>query len=197
MVQAEVTEEELQKAFQANYGERVEVQAIVVASNRQAQQVWEQARGNPSREFFARLAEQYSIDPVSRGNEGLVPPIRMHGGQPIIENEAFKLKPGGLSTILAIEDKFVIMRCVGRTRPIAEDFNAVKDELLQDLHEKKLRLAMAQKFESLRESAQIDNFLANTTQSGRTRVSAPAPRTDPAVQPASGPRAAAPRAPLR
>jgi hypothetical protein len=43
----------------------------------------------------------------------------------------------------------------------------VQGELEKDLHEKKLRLAMAQQFDRLQESAQIDNYLAGTLQSGK------------------------------
>lgn len=184
-----ITEDDLQKGFQANYGERVEVLAIVLADNRQAQKVWEQARSRPTDDFFGQLAEQYSIDPVSRGNAGRVPPIRMHSGQPILEEEAFKLKPGEISGIIAIEDKFIILRCLGRTRPVVSKFEDVRDALYEDLHDKKLRLAMAREFERLRESAQIDNFLAGTSQQGAAaaKVLGPA-KADTQVKPASGQR---------
>ena len=43
----------------------------------------------------------------------------------------------------------------------------VKDELQKDLHEKKLRAAMAKEFDRLKETSQIDNFLAGTSQSGK------------------------------
>ena len=64
-------------------------------------------------------------------------------------------------------DKYVILRCLGRTQPIVKDFNAVKDELYRDILEKKLRLAMAKEFDRLKESSQIDNFLAGTSQAGQ------------------------------
>lgn len=183
-----VTEADMQKGFQANYGERVEVMAIVVGSNRVAQTVWEQARSLNNDESFGQLAAQYSIDPVSRGNDGRVPPIRMHGGQPMIENEAFKLKPGEISSIVAIEDKFIIMRCLGRTRPVVKDYKDVQNELYADLHEKMLRLAMAKEFDRLKENAQIDNYLTGTVQSGaKAKLLGPA-TTDSQVVPASGTR---------
>jgi parvulin-like peptidyl-prolyl isomerase len=187
----QVTEDDLQKGFEANYGERVEAQAIVLTNNRQAQQVWEMARGNATEEFFGQLAAEYSIDPVSKGNNGRVPPIRMHSGQPKIEKEAFSLQPGSLSAILAIDDKFVILRCLGRTRPITTEYEAVKQELAEDIYEKKLRLAMAQEFDRVRERAQLDNLLTGETRQGATAkaVLGPAPQTDPNVRPAAATRA--------
>jgi hypothetical protein len=163
----EVNEEDLRKGFIANYGERVEAMAIVVRDHRTANKVFEMARANSTDEFFGELAYQYSVDPVSRSNRGRIPPINRHGGQPIVEEEAFALKPGELSSVIAIEDKFIILRCLGHTTPVVQDFNAVKDELYSDIFEKKLRLEMAKEFDRLKESAQIDNFLAGTSQSGK------------------------------
>ncbi|HTN76415.1 MAG TPA: peptidylprolyl isomerase, partial [Pirellulaceae bacterium] len=188
-----VNEEDLKKGFDANYGERVEVLAIVVANNRIAQTVWEQARSLNNDEGFSQLAAQYSIDPVSRGNDGRVPPIRMHGGQPVIEKAAFALKPGDLSSIVAVEDKFVIMRCIGRTRPVVKDYKDVKDELMTDIEEKKMRIAMAKEFDRLKLAAQVDNFLAGTSQEGARKQTLVPLRNDSNVQPASATKPAQPR----
>ena len=167
-----VTNEDIQKGFKANYGERVEALAIVLSSQRIASKVWEQARANPTEKFFGELANLHSVEPVSKANSGKIPPIRLHGGQPLIEKEAFRLKPGELSGIISVGDKYIILRCLGRTEPIVQDFNAVQDELVKDIHEKKLRSAMAEEFDRLRESAQIDNFLAGTSQPGKRRTAA-------------------------
>ncbi|HEY6563776.1 MAG TPA: peptidylprolyl isomerase, partial [Pirellulaceae bacterium] len=56
----EVTDEDLTKGFEANYGPRVEVLAIVLSNQRTAQQVFEMARDNPTAKFFGELANQYS-----------------------------------------------------------------------------------------------------------------------------------------
>ena len=108
-----VTAEDLQKGFEANYGERVEVLAIVLSNQRTAHEVFEMARGNPTEKFFGELAHQYSIEPVSRTNFGQVPPVRKWGGQPLIEEEAFRLQKDEISGILAAGDKYIILRCLG------------------------------------------------------------------------------------
>jgi hypothetical protein len=165
--QVQLSPDDLQKGFQANYGERVEVLAVVLANQRTANTVWELARNNPTDQFFGELANLHSIEPVSKANFGKIPPIRRHGGQAVIEEEAFRLQPGELSGIISVADKFVILRCLGRTKPVVQDFAAVEGELRKDLHEKKLRLAMADEFDRLKESAQIDNFLTGTSQSAK------------------------------
>jgi hypothetical protein len=187
-----VSEEDLQKGFESNYGERVEALAVVLSDQRQAQKVWEMARNNPTDAFFAELAQQYSVEPASRANGGKVPPIRKWGGSPHIENEAFKLKPGELSGLIVAGDQYVILRCLGRTKPVKVDYESVRGELHKDIAEKKLRQLMGQKFDTLREGAQVDNFLAGTSQSGNRASSAKA-GTAPAkagVAPAGGARAA-------
>ncbi|MCR9115642.1 MAG: peptidylprolyl isomerase [bacterium] len=161
-----ITEEDLQRGFEANFGERVTAMAIVCDDMRQALQVFDMARRNNTEKFFGELAQQYSTEPVSRNNRGLVPPIKRHGGQPDIENAAFALKPGEISGIVNTGGKCIIIRCIGRTDPIVTDFEAVKDELAKDIHEKKLRMEMANVFDQVRHSAQIDNMLAGTSQRG-------------------------------
>ena len=73
-------------------------------------------------------------------------------------------------------DKFIIMKCLGRTKPIVEQLSEVQDDLVKDIREKKLRLAMADEFDQIRESAQIDNFIAGTSQTGRAQGPAKAGR---------------------
>lgn len=162
----EVTEKDVQKGFESNYGPRVEALAIVFSNQRQAQKVWEMARDNPTDEFFGQLAHQYSVDPVSRENFGRIPPIRRHGGRPELENEAFALSPGELSGIIVSSDRYVILRCTGYTTPVVRSLDEeVRQELVKDIRQKKLRVAMAEKFGRLQDDAAIENYLIGSFQS--------------------------------
>ena len=131
---------------------------------RKAQEVWAKARQNTSIEYFGDLAAENSIEPSSKSLKGEVPPIRKFGGQPQLEDVAFGLKPGELSGIIQLADKFVILKCEGRTKPVEVNPKEVHDVLYQDIFEKKLRMAMSEKFDDLRAKARIDNFLAGTSQ---------------------------------
>lgn len=187
-----VTEDDIQKGFQANYAERVRCRAIVLGTMRRAQEVWAKARQNPSPDYFGDLAEEYSIEPTSKSLRGEVPPIQKFGGQPQLEDVAFQLQPGELSGIIQLGDKFVILKCEGRTTPVEVNQKEVREILYQDIFEKKLRIAMGEKFEALRSQARIDNFLAGTSQSPeRTKPdpNRPNPRVDSAVRPTAGPPA--------
>lgn len=183
----QVTETDLQKGFESNYGERVRVLAIVLSDQRQAQRVWDMARNNATDTYFSQLAQQYSVEPSSRANGGEVPPICKHSGSPVIEKEAFALKDGELSGIIAVEDQFILLRCLGRTVPVQQDISAVQKELHRDIHEKKLRSEMNREFERLRDSAQIDNFLAGTSQAPKTARGRTGGPSVGSVRPALGP----------
>lgn len=192
--QVVISDEDLQKGFQANYGERVRCRAIVLGKMRRAQEVWAKARENTSMEFFGDLATEYSIEPTSKTLRGEVPPLRKHGGQPQLEEVAFQLQPGELSGIVQIGDKFIILKCEGRTEPVEIRPEEVREVLSQDLFEKKLRMAMADRFEQMRAGARIDNYLAGTSQeppskqASNRRPSTRQPRRDSAVRPTSGQR---------
>ena len=180
---AEVTEEDLRKAYEANYGPRVRCLAIVMDDLRRTQRVWEMARANPTKEHFGDLAAQYSADPGGKALRGEVPPIQKHGGQPVLEKEAFSLQPGQLSSIIQVgTNRYAILFCEGRTDPVHVDFATVRNEIYADIHEKKLRIAMADQFQRLQDVATIDNYLAGTVHSSaksnaaRTATRTPTPQ---------------------
>lgn len=181
----EVAEEDLQKGFEANYGEKVRCRAIVMGSLRRAQEVWDKARQNSSLDYFGDLAEEYSIEPSSRSLRGEVPPVRRFSGQPQLEEAAFALANDELSGIIQVGDKFLILRSEGRTESIGVTMAEVRKELEQDIFEKKLRLAMSGEFERIRGSARIDNYLAGTSQAPAKQASR---RKDGSVQQTSAVR---------
>jgi parvulin-like peptidyl-prolyl isomerase len=199
----QVSKDDLAKSFEANSGERVRCRAIVLGDMRRAQEVWAKARENASLDFFGDLAEQYSIEPQSKALRGEVPPIRRNGGQPQLENVAFELAEDELSGIIQLGDKFVILKCEGRTEPVKVKDQEVRDILHQDIFEKKLRIAMNDKFTEIHDKARIDNYLAGTSQapdrvkpgdgsvklgpSGAKRTVSDMYKVDTAVKPTGGP----------
>lgn len=162
----QITDEDLQKGFDSNFGPRAEVLAVVLSNQRSAQDVFREARANLTDQAFGELAAKFSVEPVSRSNFGKIPPIRKFSGQPVIEEAAFALQPGEISGVLAWGDQFVVLYKQGETTPIVQDFEAVREELAKEIREKKLRVAMRQKMNSMMSSAQIDNFLEGTAQTG-------------------------------
>ncbi|NOY29185.1 MAG: peptidylprolyl isomerase [Planctomycetes bacterium] len=178
-----ISQEDIQKGFEANYGERVRCRAIVLGTMRRAQEVWDKARRTPTVQYFGDLAEEYSIEPTSKALRGEVPPLGRFGGQPQLEDVAFDLQPG--PGIVQVGDKFIVLLCEGRTERIDVHQSDVQEILQKDIYEKKLRLAMAEKFESIRGQSRIDNYLSGTSLAPVKRQ-ADAHR-DAAVRPTAGP----------
>jgi parvulin-like peptidyl-prolyl isomerase len=157
--QVQITEEDVRMAFEANFGQRAEILAIVMSNQRTAQEVWEMARGRNTEQFFGELANQYSVEPSSRANFGKVPPLRKHGGQASLEKAAFGLKPGEMSGIIEVGGQYVILRSQGFTDPVVQDINAVKEDLVKEIREKKLVKQMDTMMAKLSADAQITNIL--------------------------------------
>jgi parvulin-like peptidyl-prolyl isomerase len=162
-----ITEDDLKKGFEANYGPRAQCRAIILSNQRKAQEVWEKARDNPTLEHFAVLARQYSSDSSSGSLGGQIPPIQMHGGQPLLEKEAFALKPNDLSSVIQVGENFIILFCEGYTKPIKIDMAEARKYIEEDLREKKTRIAMHKEYAHLTEVCTVDNYLAGTMKSPR------------------------------
>lgn len=171
--QVEVTQEDMNKGFEANFGPRVEALAMVFTDNRQAMKIWNMASANPTAEYFGQLANQYSVDPMSKNNFGQIRPIQKHGGHPELEQEAFSLQAGELSRVVQDGEYYIILFCQGRTEPVVTDFDAVKEELYSNILYKKTLIKKAEVFQDLLETAQIDNFLSGTSQAGKRAESNP------------------------
>ncbi len=168
----EVSNEDMIKGFEANFGPRIEVLVILTQDHRQALKVWNMATANPTAAYFGQLANQYSIEPASKNNFGEVPPIQKHSGRAELEKEAFSLRTGEISKVVQVGEHWVIMYCRGQTEPVVTDFDVVKEELHKNIFEKKLRLAMSDRFMQLKAEAQIDNFLSGTSQTGKADIEA-------------------------
>jgi len=167
----QVTDEDMRKSFIANFGEMVEVQAIVINDVKLANRVWKMARDNPTEQFFGQLSGEYSSYAELRNNKGAVPPVRRYTNRAEhIVNEAYRLKPGDISALLQEGKDWIILRCKGRIKPMVKDFDAVKDSLKSDIFQKKLMIAMDQYFGRLQSSARIDNFMTGTSQTGREMI---------------------------
>lgn len=168
----QVDNTDMTRGFEANYGPRVRVLAIVTFDQKSCEKVWRMARENPTIENFQRLAETYSMENSSRYNRGEVPPIARYTGRNNLEQAAFELRPNEISGIISEGGSWVILYCLGRTEPVVTDIDAVKDELYGDLMERKTITAMTQRLQDIFNSSQIDNFLTQTAQLSRQDMDA-------------------------
>ena len=172
MVESDVRIEndDIQKGYEANYGPRVRVRAIILNDMRTAQRVWAEARKNPTEKNFGDLCEQYCVDPNIRAIRGEVPPIQKHGGIPELESEAFKLSPGELSDIVTVGQTFIIMYCLGQTQPDNIPLADVKDLIIKDVRQKKIDVLMAAQVEQIMENGTWENLLSGEVHTPRSAL---------------------------
>ena len=177
-----VTLEDREKAFQATYGPRVEVLAIFLDKQRDALDVWTQARKvcdtskpiEQSRQAFGQLAAQYSVEPGTKANEGLIEPISRYCGMPQVEEAAFKLQPGEMSEVIPFDTingkQYIILLCLGMTEPrfVSPDEEEIRDKLYAHIYDQKLEIEVGQVLNRIITSATIDNYLTGKTQGPST-----------------------------
>ena len=192
----DVTEVDLQKAFESAYGERVIAKMIMMDNFRKITDIWSQAKKDPNN--FEKLAQDHSIEPNSRAMGGTIPPIRKHGGNQELEDKAFTLKPGEISPVVQVgPSRYVILKCEGRTEPHVKAMTPeIRKELYEALVEEKTQEAVANVFNELKEVARVDNYLKGTVSGGNVQpVAHEAPGTARTgslpQQPATPPRTAA------
>jgi len=161
----EVTEEDLQRGYEANYGKKVRCRAIVMNDMRTAQRVWGEARKSGTEEGFAELARKYSVEATSRENGGEIPPIGKYSGQPELESAAYSLKEGELSGIIQVQNVCIILLCTGFTEPVGITFDEAKELIRKDVSFKKMQMAIAEVFEEINDRASIENYLEGTVKS--------------------------------
>lgn len=109
----EVTEQALSEEYDRQYGERVQVRLIQVASMAEMRRVTSALASGAD---FAGLAAQYSIDQTSARDGGLLPPFSMSDERfpKQLREAAFALQPGQVSNPLQFDGFFHVMKAERR-----------------------------------------------------------------------------------
>jgi parvulin-like peptidyl-prolyl isomerase len=165
------SEQEINEAFESQYGEAVKARIIVCENMQDAQSAHAKVTKDPA--LFAVLAKNISKDPSASQN-GLIPPIRRYVGDKALENAAFSLRENQISPIVTMNipgmkkgeqgaQQFVILKCEGRLDPVKVDFNAVKEHLADTIRDRKLRDEAAKIYRQLEQNAKIQNVYNDAT----------------------------------
>lgn len=161
-----VTDEDIQKGFEATFGPKMQCLGIIVGDERRARDVWQKARTMPAKlnkplaEVFGDLAAQYSIEPGSKQMKGRISPIIKNGGEPKLEAEAFSLKPGDLSSVIQIDpQRYVILYCQEIIPAKEVKLEQVRDSIYADIKKKKEVLAINKYYSDVMRRATIMNYV--------------------------------------
>lgn len=156
----QITEDDVRQAFAARYGEKIRCRVIVLPDRdlRVAERIYNEVRD--SEEAFIRQARMQTNPTLAAvAGETLV-----HRQYPLpnVEKEAFALKDGETSHILQTPEGLVILRRIERLPPdTSRKLEDVRDELVREVQERKLRQEIPKLFRELRQQADVQDFLNN------------------------------------
>lgn len=118
-----VTDEDLQMAYEREYGEKIEASQIVFRSRREAEDTLKKLKSGAD---FATIAKNESIDRASAARGGKMQPFSPNDG---LGKEVANLKAGELSDIIKTDYGYHIIKINDRKTAGKKSLKSVKDEL--------------------------------------------------------------------
>jgi hypothetical protein len=149
-----ITDEDLQKAFQAYHGEKIECRIIMWPKNEKNAVMNRYAKIRDSEEEFDRAARTQA-SPTLAAAGGRISPIGRHTtGNEEMEKAAFNLQPGELSQLIETPEGLVVIKCLKRIPPdTSASLDKERDKLTKEVFEKKLQMEIPRCFSELKEQA--------------------------------------------
>lgn len=118
-----VTDEDLQKVYELEYGEKIEASQIVYKTRREAEEALQKLRSGAD---FAALAKSESIDRVTAARGGKMQPF---SPKDTLGAQVASLKVGELSDIVKSDYGHHIIKITGKKAASGKGFKTVKGEL--------------------------------------------------------------------
>ena len=160
----EPTAEEVQKAYDAKYGAKVECRIIIWPKGEERIALREYDDIRKGEEGFDHKARNQA-NPALAATGGRIKPIAHFSGvHPEVEKEAFVLKPGEVSRLIATPEGTVVLKC-DKLIPAdgAVKLEEVRDALRKEVFEHKVQLEIGNCFKTLREEAKPVLILKKAT----------------------------------
>lgn len=157
----QVTDEDLQKAFEAYYGEKVDCRIIMwpAAEKKGAMDRYGAIRSS-AEEFDRAARSQASPSLAATGGQLPQPVARYTTGDEKLEQIAFSLKPGEVSELIETKDGIVVLKCVKRIPADAtKRLEVVKADLHKEVLERKIQAEIPKVFAELRQKANPNRIL--------------------------------------
>jgi parvulin-like peptidyl-prolyl isomerase len=149
-----VTEEELQQAYEAHYGEQLECRIILWPPDQTkfALAQYTRIRDNPA--LFEQEAKRQASSSLA-ANGGKIPQFGRHSfGNEEVEQAAFSLQPGELSTLVGTPEGNVVLKLDKRIpAKTSVSLESVRAELTREVIERKVQREMQVAFSELRTKA--------------------------------------------
>lgn len=160
----QVTDKDLQDAFEAYYGEKVDCRLILFPREEEKIALNTYGELRKSDEDFNRVAKQQA-SPTLASTGGQIKPIGRHTtGNEELEKEAFSLQSGEISRLIATPEGIAVLKCIKRIPPDkTKTLEKERPALEKEIIEKKIQAEIPKLFQELREQAQPKLFLKVTT----------------------------------
>jgi foldase protein PrsA len=150
-----VTDEELQRAYEEEYGEKIEASQIVFRTRREAEDALKKLKSGAD---FATLARNESIDRASAARGGRMQPF---SPKDRLGAEVAHLKVGELSDIIKTDYGYHIIKIIDRKPASNKSFKSVKGELEKIVRNQHYKERLGPWLISLIENASITKNLSN------------------------------------
>lgn len=178
-----IGQEELRRAFLANYGDKVECRVILFPANPDGEKeaIAEHAKVRSSADAFDRAARnQHFPDYAATG--GKVRPFgRYQMDDDELDRVAFSLQPGEISELVRTKQGIAILRCERRIPAQQVTFDSVREKLVREITDKQLAEAVKLLIPSLRSKANPQVLLKRPRLDARPEVPGSEPRADQVV----------------
>jgi PPIC-type PPIASE domain len=163
-VEKSITDEDLKKAFDANYGEKVECRIIIWPKGEERIAMQEYDAVRKSEEGFDRKARAQAISSLAMSGGKIKPIAHSCGVHPEVEQQAYALQPGEVSRLIVTPEGTVVLKVDKKLPPDAKvKMDEVKDALRREVYEKKLAQEIPTMFKAMREEAKPVFILKRST----------------------------------
>ncbi len=160
------TEEDVNNAYEAYYGEKVHCRVIKWRKNEQAVAVavYPKIRDN-DKEFDEVARHQFTSELAAKAGD--LPPFgRNTTGNLDMEKAAFALRPGEISPLLETTDSFAVLKCIEHLPPAhTKTLDDARAELTEDIIKRKIdQIEIPRFFKELQTKANPKFLLRDGTQ---------------------------------
>lgn len=164
-----VDEEDIQKAFESHYGEKIDVRIILFPQRAGQERVVLNAYNviRSSDAEFDRAARQQENGALAAAG-GKVKPIGRHTAKPEVERAAFSLQPGEVSNVISAQEGFIIMKCDQRlAADKTKEYAKEREALYKEVFERKVQEMVKVIFNEMQTEAKPKKFMqANVIKQG-------------------------------
>ncbi|MFQ5956442.1 MAG: peptidylprolyl isomerase [Candidatus Brocadiales bacterium] len=149
-----VTDEDLKKAYEREYGEKIEASQVVVSTRQEAEEILEKVQSGAD---FETLARNESIDRLSAAVGGRMKPFSPSEG--FFGPKVAYLEAGQISDIIKTDNGYHILKILNKRERSSKDFEEVTQELEKIVKRQKVKKRLGPWLASILERADITKYL--------------------------------------